>query len=161
DEDAMGIAFDAGEVDLMLLAPPNVAARYKASGQVFIAPKIGLWYLGAVTTNPVLADSRVRQGLFLAIDRKRLVEDLQEGLAGAITAQPWPSTSPAYDPALDAALYDPKRAIALLQDAGFAQDRPLLLEIYKGPLNNVAEVVQENLKDVGIHVDIRVMDTAT
>jgi peptide/nickel transport system substrate-binding protein len=161
DADAMGLAFDAGELDLILLAPPNVAARYKAAGQVHIAPKIGVWYLGAVASNPILTDPRIRQALFLAIDRKRLVEELQEGLAGGITAQPWPSTSPAYDPTLDAAFYEPARAMALLREAGFAQSQPLALETYTGPLSPVAEVVQRNLKDVGVRVEIREMDAAT
>jgi peptide/nickel transport system substrate-binding protein len=161
DPDAMGIAFDAGEIDLIMLAPPSVAARYKAAGQVYAAPKIGLWYLGAVTTNPLLADPRVRQALFVAIDRKRMVEDLQEGLAGGITAQPWPATSPAFDSTLESAFYDPTRATTLLHAAGFAQDRPLLLETYNGPLNKVAEVVQENLKAVGVSVEIHELDEPT
>jgi peptide/nickel transport system substrate-binding protein len=161
DPDAMGLAFDAGEVDVILLAPPSVAARYKSSGQVFAAPKIGVWYLGAVVTNPLLADPRVRQALFLAIDRKRMVEDLQEGLAGGVTAQPWPSTSPAFDPALESAHYDPNRAMSLLREAGFAQDHPLLLETYNGPLNKVAEVVQDDLKAVGVTVEIHELDEPT
>ena len=96
-----------------------------------LAPKAGVVYVGCVTNSPKLVDKRVRQALLYAIDRKRMTEELREGF-GDLTAQPWPSSSPAFDPALESELYEPDRARALLDEAGWSQDEPLTIEPIPG-----------------------------
>jgi peptide/nickel transport system substrate-binding protein len=157
DDDARRLAFEAGNLDLVLRAPASLARSYTKSNQVPVTPKVGLSYAGVVTDNPVLSDPRVRQALFLAIDRKRIADELLEGLGGAVTTQPWPSTSPAYDPSLDAPFYDPSRAMALLRSAGFSQQQPVLLETYPGT-DALAQLVQQNLAAIGVKVEIRQLD---
>jgi peptide/nickel transport system substrate-binding protein len=166
DEDARSLAYEAGDLDLITLAAPSFAARYKGTDQAYTAPRIGTYYMGIPADhprlNPVLADRRVRQAFFLAMDRKRLVEELLEGVSGGVTAQPWAKTSPAYDPALDAEFYDPQRAVALLAEAGFSQSQPLTLEatpFYVG--TGLPEVIQQNLADIGVTIKINVQDAAT
>jgi peptide/nickel transport system substrate-binding protein len=160
DNDARGLAFESGELDLVLEAAPGLATRYKSTGQVYNAPKIGVWYLGILADNPLLADARIRQAMFYAMDRKRMIDELQEGVGGAITTQPWQSTSPAFDPALEGPFYDPDKARGLLKDAGFTQSQPLALQTYQegSPL---AQLVQQNLTDIGIKTEIQQFDFAT
>jgi peptide/nickel transport system substrate-binding protein len=160
DDDARGLAFEAGDLDLVLGAPASLAKRYKGTNQLHTAPKVGTYFLGTVVDNPALTDPRVRQAIFLAMDRKRMVEELQEGLNGNVTAQPWASNSPAFDPKLEDAFYDKNRAMALLREAGFAQPKPLILHIYDGA-DSLAQVVQQDLRDIGIDVEIRKLDTPT
>jgi peptide/nickel transport system substrate-binding protein len=160
DDDAMGLALQSGELDLIMYAAPQLAALYKGTPQLQVPPKAGVIYLGLVVDNPLLADPRVRQAIFLAIDRARMVDELQEGLVGGVTSQPWPSTSPAFDPTLEAPLYDPERARGLLSQAGFSQQAPLLLEIYQG-VADVAAVIQQNLAAIGMSVEIRQLDNPT
>src|SRR5262249_9143390 len=97
------------------------------------------------------ADPRVRRAMFLALDRRRLVEELQEGLSGGVTTQPWAPTSPAFDQSLESPFYDPDKASALLREAGFTQAKTLHPDSYPG-------VVQQNLARVGIRVEIRLTD---
>src|SRR5262249_27608654 len=132
DADARGLAFEAGDLDLILDAPANVGKRYKGTAPLYTAPQGGTFFPGAVTSKPLLFDPRGRQAIFLAMDRRRMVDELQEGLSGNVTAQPWAPNSPAFDPKMDAAFYDKNRAIALLREAGFAQSKPLVLHTYEG-----------------------------
>jgi peptide/nickel transport system substrate-binding protein len=160
DNDARGLAFESGELDLLLEAAPGLASRYKSTGQVYNAPKIGVWYLGILVDNPVLADPRTRQAIFYAMDRKRMIDELQEGVGGAITTQPWQSTSPAFDPALEGPFYDPDKARGLLKDAGFSQAKPLAIQTYQEG-SQLAQLVQQNLNDIGIKTEIQQFDFGT
>ncbi len=154
DSDAMGLAYESGEVDLIWGAPASLAVNYRDKGLTYRAPKTGLTYLGMNVTNPMLEDSRVRRAIFLALDRDRFVEEFGEGF-GEVTVQPWPSTSPAHDPALDAAFYDPDEARKLLSEAGFTQSAPLNFHHRTtNEYTRMAEIIQSNLSDIGIQVNL-------
>ena len=153
DQDAEGLSYNSGELDLVLSPAASVAKDYKSKGLTFNAPKTGLMYCGINVTNPSLKDPRVRQALFLAVDRDRVVNELNEGF-GKVTAQPWPETSPAFDPALEGAHYDPARAKALLKQAGFTQDAPIPLDSRTPTYTQVASLLKENFEAVGVKVEI-------
>ena len=149
DQDAMGLAYEAGDLDL--IAGVYTTAK-KFRNLTKLAPKSGLTYLGMNVTNSLLKDARVRQALMYAVDRKRLVEEIGEGF-GTVTNQPWPATSPAFDPALEAPFYDPAKAKTLLQQAGFTASRPLQIE-HRNTAANVAAVLKENFEAVGVKVEL-------
>lgn len=154
DADAEGLAYSAGDLDLVLSPSASVAKNYKAKKLTFNAPKTGLMYCGINVTNPALKDARVRQALFLAVDRDRIVNELNEGF-GKVTSQPWPETSPAFDPALEGAHYDPAKAKALLKEAGFTQDGPIPLDARAPTYTQVASLLKENFEAVGVKVEIQ------
>jgi peptide/nickel transport system substrate-binding protein len=110
--------------------------------------------MGMNVTNPDLLDKRVRKAIFIALDRERIVNELNEGF-GTVTSQPWPKSSPAFDPALEGALYDPKTAKSLLAEAGFKQTAPIPFD-HRTTTDyvNLASLIQQNLKDVGIEVQL-------
>ncbi len=149
DTEALGLALQAGDIDWSLGVAPSVARR---TGQGFLAPKAGIVYVGCVTTSPRLMDKRVRRALLYAIDRRRMTEELREGF-GDLTAQPWPSSSPAFDPDLESELYEPERARELLQEAGWSQDEPLIIEPIPGT-EVTAEIIKDNFAAVGVEVEI-------
>ncbi len=149
DAEALGLALEAGDIDYSLGVAPSIARR---SGQGQLAPKAGIVYVGCVTNSPKLVDKRVRRALLYAIDRKRITEELREGF-GDLTAQPWPSSSPAFDPALESELYEPDRARALLEEAGWSQDEPLLIEPIRGT-EVTAEILKSNFAAIGVEVEI-------
>ncbi len=153
DFDAAGIAFEAGDVDLCLGATGSVAKRFRDKRQTRMAPKMGLNYVGCNVTNPLLKDARVRQALFLAIDRQRFQKEIGEGF-GSLTVQPWPKTSPAFDPALETAMYDPAKAKDLLKQAGFTQNKPLQLDYGAVSYASEAAVLKENWHAIGVNVDL-------
>jgi peptide/nickel transport system substrate-binding protein len=152
DKDAMALAYQAGDIDLILGPAAKDAVPYKSKGLTHVAPKVGLTYCGMNVTNPLLKDSRVRQALFLAVDRDRIVNELGEGF-GDVTSQPWPSTSPAFDPDLEKPLYDPDKAKSLLKQAGFSQSDALPFEL-RSTYNDVGAVIKENFETVGVKVEL-------
>lgn len=153
DADAVGLAFESGEVDLVLGISGAVARRFRDKKQTRLARKTGLAYIGCVVTNPLLKDKRVRQALFYALDRKRFAEEIGEGFT-AVTAQPWPSTSPAFDKSLEAPFYDPAKAKDLLKQAGFTQDKPLKIDYSATGYVNHAPVWKENFEAIGVKIEL-------
>ena len=154
DESAAATAFAAGDLDIAFRLTGAEAKRFR--NRVKTAPRIGGLILDMVVKNPLLADKRVRQALFLAIDKERLAKELGEGFFQA-TSQLWPEYSPAYDKALDVPSYDPQRAKALLKEAGFSQSKPLDLE-YSGRSTQNAAVLKANFEAVGVQVNLVPVD---
>ena len=152
DQDAMGLAYQAGELDHVPGPLASLAKQF--NDLVSLTPKTGLTYMGMNVTHPELTDARVRKAVFLALDRERIVKELNEGF-GAVTAQPWPKSSPAFDPALEGAHFDPKTAKSLLSEAGWKQTTPIPFDHRTTQSYvNLASLIQQNLKDVGIEVQL-------
>jgi len=156
DESAAATAFEAKDLDVAFRLPGADARRFR--DRVRKAPRIGGLFLGMVVKNPMLADPRVRQAVFWAIDRDRIAKEVGEGFYPA-TAQIWPEYSPAYDPELDKPYYDPAKAKSLLQQAGFSQDRPLEIPYTQRSEASVL-VVKENLEAIGIKTAPKLTETA-
>ncbi|MWV60769.1 ABC transporter substrate-binding protein [Rathayibacter sp. VKM Ac-2754] len=71
------------------------------------------------TTQPALADVRVRQAIAMAFDRQAILDSIDGG-AGTVTEQMWSEGTAAYDPAIEGTYpYDPDRAKELLAEAGY------------------------------------------
>jgi peptide/nickel transport system substrate-binding protein len=152
DQDAMGLAYEAGELDLVLGPLASLARQHE--DLVHLTPKTGLTYMGMNVTHPSLTDARVRKAVFLALDRERIVNELNEGF-GAVTSQPWPKSSPAFDEKLEGAHYDPAQAKRLLSEAGWKQSAPIPFDHRTTQSYiNLAALIQQNLKDVGIEVEL-------
>ncbi len=155
DDDAASLAYEAGELDFWLRAAPSAARRFR--DQAVVSARRGVRYAGMNVTNPMLQDPRVRQAMFLSIDRRRFAEEIEEGFA-RVTVQPWPPTSPAFFEDMEAEFYDPDRARALIQEAGFSQTRPLMLEYNAARDGRYAELVQQNLGEIGVEIELGPMD---
>jgi peptide/nickel transport system substrate-binding protein len=119
--------------------------------------------------DPVLKDRRVRQAIGYAIDRRAIVEYLRRGLArpatGLIPSQAW-----AYEPGIFQFAYDPNRSRQLLDEAGYKDpdgDGPLPRLQLSLKVSNAEEtrlqatVIQQQLRDVGIALDVRSYEFAT
>ncbi len=159
DQTAAVIAFRGGTLDAYLAVGAPNAGPLRASGQTRIAGKTGMNYLGVNVSNPLLSDPRVRQAIFYAIDRGRMMRDVGWDF-GTVTTQPWAAISPAFDPAREAPSYDPKRATDLLALAGFQQDRDLAIEYAAGiSLQELqAQLIQSDLHAVGIATRLQAVE---
>ncbi|WP_018180732.1 ABC transporter substrate-binding protein [Jongsikchunia kroppenstedtii] len=110
-------------------------------------------YVGVNVTNPTLRDVRVRKAIAYAIDRKRIIDDVYQGSGYPINV-PWPKTSPAYDPAANTVYTrDVAKAKALVAQVGSIPTVDLDYST-QGSDRVIAEIVQSNLKDVGITVNL-------
>jgi len=152
DQDAMGLAYQSGELDLLLGPPAALAAQNRKLTHVPV--KTGLEYMGMNVTHPDLVDARVRKAIFMAVDRPRIIKELGEDF-GKVTCQPWPSTSPAFDPKLEDPLYNPAESKKLLAQAGWKQTEPIPFD-HRTTAAYVAEasLIQQNLKDIGIETKL-------
>jgi len=112
-------------------------------------------YLGFYKDRPPLDDVRVRRAIGYAIDREAISWALF-GDHGEPAYQPWPRDSPNHDPVLGNTFpYDPQRARALLAEAGYPNGFPLsLMTAGSSDLSRACEIVHQNLRDVGIELEL-------
>jgi peptide/nickel transport system substrate-binding protein len=160
DQSLAPSAIQGGALDVYLaVGAPN--AKVLPPEFVRVAPKIGMNYLGVNVTNPAFADARVRRAIFYAIDRAR-VQQVAGGNFGDVTTQPWGSSSPAFDPAREAAWFDLPKARSLLNEAGFHQQTPFAIEYPAGVATQEfqAQIIQEHLKAGGIGTELRPIEAA-
>jgi peptide/nickel transport system substrate-binding protein len=162
----------AGDYDLienpMAQDLPTIKARgglayatAPADRVIFLQPDIGRTpspLVEADGRNP-LADPRVREAMWIAIDRKALVERLMDGLA--LAADQYVTDGlPGHlaDPPKRA--YDPERARRLLAEAGYKDGFGLTLSATNDRYINDAKVVQalaQFLSRVGIRTKVDAM----
>ncbi len=126
-------------------------------------------YLGVNLRDGVLGDRRVRQAIAHGIDRGAIVTYLRRGLAAPASGL-LPPLSWAFEPDVPAYDYDPGRARALLDEAGYPDpdgDGPAVrlavsLKISNSEFNRLqSSVIQEQLRAIGIAVDVRSYEFAT
>ncbi|MCW5849484.1 MAG: hypothetical protein KIT87_05350 [Anaerolineae bacterium] len=110
----------------------------------------------------VTSNAKIRQAISLAIDRKALV-DLVDGMGVPTTSRITPPTLGS-DPKFynQVGTYDPAKARALIKEAGY-DGTPLRMHTanYLLKQSEVAQALQAMLQDVGLKVDMNIMDLTT
>ena len=132
DDEAALIAFEAGEIDVMLIDALD-ADRVLARPGVRVEAFRSCEYRAIMTNrqNPALADRRVREAIMVAIDREAVVRDVLKGM-GEMVSSPLSMPEWAVNHSLDDQYpYDPDRARALLADAGYGSG--LHFKLVTGP----------------------------
>jgi peptide/nickel transport system substrate-binding protein len=172
DDIMRGLELRKGTMDVVVndLAPDIVYQLGQDRDlQLVKAPGVDYQYIGVNMRDPVLRNRIVRQAIAHAIDRDAIIEYLRRGLAIHATGI-LPPVSWAYAPSVPEFSYDPARARALLDEAGYPDpdgDGPiprlrLSLKMSNIEFNRLqASVIQENLRAVGIALDVRTYEFAT
>jgi peptide/nickel transport system substrate-binding protein len=126
-------------------------------------------YLGFNLRDPVLSDVRVRRAIALAIDREAIVRTLWEGHADPANSLLAPGFW-AHADGIPPVRHDPSGAKRLLDSAGYRDPdgdgpTPRFRLTYKTSQNElrrqIAAVIQEQLRQVGIAVEIRSFEWGT
>lgn len=109
-----------------------------------------------------LQDKRVRRAFAHAVNRPLIVSQLYRG-EGELAEGPIPPANPYFNTKVKPWPFDPARAKALLQEAGWDFNRTLVLRV---PTGNVlrersADIVRENLVAAGIKTEIQKSDFPT
>jgi len=133
--------------------------------EVLRAPGSVLSYLAMNCRDPILRDVRVRQALAYAIDRRPMLEYLSRGFARP-AASVLPPESWAYNPDVPRYEYNPQRARQLLDAAGYPATSGVRFHLTMKTSTEestrlLAAVLQQQLRDVGIALDIRTFEFAT
>jgi peptide/nickel transport system substrate-binding protein len=133
--------------------------------QVLHAPGTVFAYLALNTRDPILHEVRVRQAIAYAIDRQPVIHYLLRDLArpaySLLPPQSWAYNGdvPHYD-------HDPTRARELLDSAGYPAVNGIRFHLTMKTSTEestrlFAAVLQQQLRDVGIALDIRTFESAT
>jgi peptide/nickel transport system substrate-binding protein len=169
-------ALRAGEVDIIFLNQPDHITRLRSDDSVALVPVSlnSLAYMGFNTVKPPFDNPLVRQALAHAIDKEAIVMAAVGG-EGTPAFAPMATTLAGFDPALQSGElgYDPARSAELLAEAGLTQGadgvwsfegQPLnliLLTFTRAPNQDIATVIQAQLKEVGVPVSIQQFDAPT
>ncbi|HCW23321.1 MAG TPA: ABC transporter substrate-binding protein [Lachnospiraceae bacterium] len=109
-----------------------------------------------------VTDARVRKAFVMAIDRQTLVDSLLSG-HGEVTDGFVMKSSPLYDDSKETIPYDPDGAKELLSEAGWDSSTVLQYYVSSGDDTAVkaAQVIQQELSEVGISININTVDFDT
>lgn len=172
DEVMRGLEVRKGTIDIVINdVSPDIVHQLRADPNLTSvqAPGVDYQYMGINLQDAVLRDRRVRQAISMAVDRQAIVDHLRRGLAVAANGM-LPPLSWAVAPDLRAWPHDPDRAGALLDEAGYRDpdgDGPgarftLTLKVSNIEFNRLqATVIQQDLRRVGIALDVRTYEFAT
>lgn len=107
-------------------------------------------------------DVKVRQAMLYAIDRQQILEELLNG-HGEIVDGFLSSASPFYDDSLTPISYDPEKAKALLEEAGWDGSQTIRFYVNSGDSTfvNAASIIAAEWAAVGIKAEIQTVDFAT
>jgi len=167
EQDSLFAAVAAGEVDVTDI-PPNlwrVRDRLPGNHRFISWPWNVTFILLPNYRDPAISwirDPRIKRAMMYAIDRSFIVTHIMSGQADVLNG-PIPTFSPYYDKALPRYSYDPQKARALLDAAGWRMHgdgrmkdgRVLRITLKTGGAtdavaNDVAELIQANFKAVGV-----------
>ncbi len=152
----MGLPLDQA-VSLANRLPPEMKAEFK--------PGLVYEHLDVNPAHPALSDARVRRAILMGIDRRAISREMFGGklpLADSNIS----SLEPVFTTAARHYSYDPRRAAALLDEAGWKQagpgprrnaaGQPLIIELGTTAGNHsrelVQQVIQAQLRQIGIEI---------
>lgn len=156
ESSALIVALETGEIDAMMRVPPQEVDRLEADSNIEVVRQesVRTVYIGFNNIREPFNDPLVRQALNHAIDKQAIVDGLFEGFtvadAPVVPAVFGHASVGPYE-------YDPERARELLAEAGYADGFEMTLHHPTGryPLDStVAEVLQDQLSEVGIDVTL-------
>jgi peptide/nickel transport system substrate-binding protein len=155
-------ALIAGEVDLITAVPPDQVDVIEKSGSAKVEGALYAgffaYYLNA--KNPPLDNKLVRQALHYALDRQAIVKRLWRG-RGVVPNDAYPNVDRiGYDKSKPVFEFDPKKAKALLTQAGYKGEE-IVIESAVGYLANdkqLTETIGAMFQEVGVNAKVQLIE---
>ena len=172
DPASAALAFEAGEVDMVINYPETDFARIQEKGALgFSAPTARLYFFTVNAASGPMANPLIRKAVSMAIDRQGVVDAVLSGVGGVPAETVFPAGK---GWAADVSIpYDPMKAEALLAEAGAVKEggrwmlegEPLEIDIVtyssRAALPPTAELTQAFLAAIGVTVNIKVGEWGT
>ncbi|HOY66712.1 MAG TPA: ABC transporter substrate-binding protein [Candidatus Ozemobacteraceae bacterium] len=155
--------FESGNLDLLQLHPSNYArfaGRSEFDGRIHDVPAMSVFYVGFNNLKPPFDDVRVRRALNMMIDRGAIIKAVLQGRGVPARGSIPPGIS-GWSEALPGYTYDPKTALALLEEAGYTRKKPLTFDLFQKSSQAAFEItrlLQGELKKHGVVVNLRPME---
>ncbi|RMC29916.1 ABC transporter substrate-binding protein [Paracoccus alkanivorans] len=156
-------AYLAGDIDLLSIEPADLAEMELAPDTQILSAETAVWDTLLINTDdPVLQDKRIRQAMAQAIDREQIMAIVSEG-RGRANPSPLPPVSSFFtDAEWEQLPFDPEKAKALLDEAGYdGQPIELLTNKRSGAYYERALIAQSMLKEAGINAELKVLEWGT
>lgn len=167
DPGASALAFEAGEVDMVINYPETDFARIQETGALgFSAPTARLYFYTVNAASGPMANPFIRRAVSAAIDRQGIVDAALSGVGGVPAGTVYP-TGMGWAADIDP-VYDPALAEELLAEAGAIKEggrwmldgAPLEIDIVtyssRAALPPTAELTQAFLQAIGVTANVRV-----
>jgi peptide/nickel transport system substrate-binding protein len=163
DDFTATVALETGDIDFIWIASAASAAALegKEGITVFSSPSNRVNYLSMNVEKKPFDKVKLRQAVNYAIDRDTIAAIAYEGKSvnKDYMAMPWMTgfAEPArrYQ-------HDPAQAALLAAEAGVSKEKPVSVTlITTGANRRVAEIVQQNLVEIGIDLSIEIMEFNT
>ncbi|USG64063.1 ABC transporter substrate-binding protein [Brevibacillus ruminantium] len=180
DDDTRILEFKKGTIHILQNVPTNYVQELQNTPGVEIlkVPETGIKYLGFNNKKPIFQDTRVKQAISMAIDRDPIIQVALGGFAQPVFG-PLPPTIPFHSERIESMArqeyaYNVEKAKALLAEAGWTDSngdgivekdgKPFSVELLlpnEPAFQRVAQIVQNQLKAIGIDLKLAVTETAT
>jgi peptide/nickel transport system substrate-binding protein len=165
--EALELRKGSGDVEINAFLTPDTIVTLAREPNLAIERATGtrLAYLGFNLRDPILKDVRVRQAIAYALDRRPMIEYLWRGEAeparSVLPVQSW-----AYNGKVPDYPHDPEKARQLLDAAGYPAVNGVRFHITMKTSTDantrlMVAVMQQQLREVGIALDIRSFEFAT
>ena len=157
------IAIETGEADLAYNVSANDSKRVEEDEdlQLFKGASQSVSYLTINETNEKFADKRVRQAIRYAIDKEAIVETMLYG-AGEPADSIIPPSTFGFSSKVQKYEHDVEKAKKLLADAGYPNGFSCTLSVTDDSVKNeICQVIQSQLKEIGIEVSIQTKEFGT
>jgi len=162
---------DGSYRDDILTKSGKMTSKYKGKFQIRKGPYLCTEYLGILvdTTKTIvkhspLRNKKVRQAINYAIDKKKLIKYLRNSIGSPATSGFVPAGMPGFDStAVKGYSYNPKKAAALLAEAGYpdGKNMPLITLSASTTSRDLIEFIQGELSEIGIKVKVEVNPAAS
>lgn len=155
------ILLEQGVVDMADISFAQVSvARQVSDITIQSTPQLSIRYIGLNNQKPPFNDRRVRQAANYAVNKEEMIRYMLFGV-GEPAVGPLPSVMEDFNPAIRRYEYDPEKARALLREAGHTGPiRVTLWTQEAGIYRSASDAVVEYLRQVGIEVDVKILDGA-
>jgi peptide/nickel transport system substrate-binding protein len=163
DDAVRSTALRSGDLDVIEKLPYEQVLRVK-KGEIKgieLLPVEGSGYAGLIfnTESPPFNNLKLRQVVGLAIDKSRMIDGITWGI-GSVSDQKMQKGSRWFVP-IEARKRDPGKARALLREAGYPNGLKIKAQISKTwPNPDLMLILQRQLEEIGIHMEIELVDSA-
>ncbi|MCQ1528916.1 ABC transporter substrate-binding protein [Lutispora saccharofermentans] len=161
DPSTLLIALEKGEIDIIDSNTPEEARQSLIDNKKLqYAECDSNAFLNIMFNNTKgpFADKRVREAVSYAVDRQELIDGAKNGMAAPLEAALLTSC-PEYPVDFKANPYDLEKAKALLTEAGYPDGFTVKMKTIDSPTySKPTEIIQAQLKKIGINIEIEIME---